>query len=50
MDRKNLFLALACFGGALALYIFGTPRQVPAPAAAPVVGAISVNVGSGEAE
>ncbi|MFM7241827.1 MAG: YidC/Oxa1 family insertase periplasmic-domain containing protein [Opitutia bacterium] len=37
MDRKNVFLGLACFGGALALYIFGTPRQAPAPApAAPV--------------
>jgi YidC/Oxa1 family membrane protein insertase len=31
MDRKNLFLALACFGGAFAFYIFGAARQ-PAPA------------------
>ena len=41
MDRKNLFLAHACFGGALAFYIFGTPRQVPAPAAAPVPTAVT---------
>ena len=41
MDRKNLFLALACFGGALAFYIFGTPRQVPAPAAAPTSAAVA---------
>jgi len=34
MDRKNLFLALACFGGAFAFYIFGASRQpAPAPAA-----------------
>jgi len=34
MDRKNLFLALACFGGAFAFYIFGTSHQpAPAPAA-----------------
>ncbi|MEY4086690.1 MAG: hypothetical protein RLZZ405_878, partial [Verrucomicrobiota bacterium] len=37
MDRKNVFLGLACFGGALALYIFGSPRQAPAPVAAPPV-------------
>lgn len=41
MDRKNVFLGLACFGGALALYIFGTPRQVPAPATAPVAAAVA---------
>jgi YidC/Oxa1 family membrane protein insertase len=41
MDRKNLFLALACFGGALAFYIFGTPRQAPAPAAAPTSAAVA---------
>lgn len=36
MDRKNLFLALACFGGAFAFYIFGTPRAAgPAATSAP---------------
>ena len=33
MDRKNFLLALACFGAALALYLFGTPRPAPVPAA-----------------
>ena len=40
MDRKNLFLALACFGGAFAFYLFGSARQpAPAPATPTVVSA-----------
>ena len=42
MDRKNLFLALACFGGAFAFYLFGTPRAGgPAATSAPAVTATS---------
>ena len=47
MDRKNLFLALACFGGAFAFYISGASRQpAPAPAApTPVVATVAASSG-----
>ena len=41
MDRKNLFLALACFGGAFAFYLFGTPRAA-GPAATPAPATVAV--------